>query len=80
LQPTDNKKNWEIKVSPNPVMGITQFFSNNIQTVKIYNSLGVLQKEMKLSEGKNDIDFNEFSKGLYFVKNELGQTYKILKE
>lgn len=68
------------KVFPNPVQDILYVESvNKIQRIKIYNAIGELVKETTVSE----INFEEFSSGIYVLKifSDKGvETKKIVKQ
>ncbi|MNR37407.1 hypothetical protein D3C85_1554190 [compost metagenome] len=56
-----------------------KFSGNNAKNkLYIYNTLGVLMKEMELEE-TGTIDFDEFSSGLYIIKSDNEHTVKIVK-
>ncbi|MCK8521079.1 DUF5060 domain-containing protein [Aquimarina sp. D1M17] len=77
-----------IKTFPNPainsinVSGVT-----NGATIKIFNSVGVLQKEVKFSDSQNTIDISELPSGYYILNvieqnknNQVISTKKIIKQ
>lgn len=69
---------------PNPSKNIVNLSANdNIQSIKIFNSIGqqVLSKE--LNNSTSNIDISTLSKGVYIMKVLIGDTegsYKLIKE
>jgi hypothetical protein len=52
--------------------------SAQVLQLELLNSLGQVQKEITLQKGENKISTNHLPSGLYFLKNELGLTQKVL--
>ncbi|UZO82556.1 carbohydrate-binding protein [Aquimarina sp. ERC-38] len=83
----DNIENTEIKVYPNPVQDILTI--DGIQAgsyAKVYNTLGMLQKEVKFEDNQTTINMSDLSSGYYFIKiingseaNKAIATEKIIK-
>jgi agmatine deiminase len=78
----ENQK-LEIKIYPNPAKTSFQIQSENIiKKIEIYNENGQKLKEIEIP--KNDVNIEDLSKGIYFVKifktaNEC-KTFKIIKK
>lgn len=53
---------------PNPVADKLFINTTRINTVRIYNSLGQLKLEQRLTVGKNELDVHHLNQGVYFVK------------
>jgi endonuclease I/chitodextrinase len=68
------------KMYPNPANGDNVFFktSQNL-TVKVYNILGKLIIDTKISTSKNNLNITTLSKGVYFVKIKSDNTSIIKK-
>ena len=72
--------NAVFSIYPNPTDGIIVIKQNTLfYDVYIYNSLGVLVKKLYTHNELNEIDLNDLSAGIYFIK--IGNhTNKILKK
>ncbi|WP_299437832.1 carbohydrate-binding protein [uncultured Aquimarina sp.] len=70
----------EITLYPNPVVDMINFSGNTAgKTVKIFNTVGVLVKQVILEEGQNTINMSDLSSGYYIVNIlEAGKTNKTL--
>jgi hypothetical protein len=71
----------EFNVYPNPTDGLWNIQTNeNMETVQIFNTVGMLVKEVKVGQSSTKIDATDLASGLYFAKisNEFNQT-KTLK-
>jgi hypothetical protein len=53
---------------PNPVADKVYLQTPDFGVVRIYNSLGQLMLERNLSSGKNELDVQHLSQGVYLVK------------
>lgn len=59
-----------MEIYPNPTSGVFNVDFKNANSIKVYNTLGVLVYEEKmeqLSEGTKSIDLSSFSNGIYIV-------------
>ncbi len=70
-----------LHVFPNPAATQLNFDDEKLigETITIYNNLGVLQKEIKLSNKKASIDISDLLPGMYFLESRKGNT-KFIKE
>jgi len=70
--------NEQIVFSPNPTNSIIHFVndSNEKRVISIFNANGQL---LETVEVQNQLDFNRFELGIYFLQMN-GKTYKIIKE
>ena len=55
----------ETKVYPNPMSNVLHIESNNVQSVAIFNAVG---QQVLFVENTNEINVEDLSEGLYFVK------------
>jgi len=81
----ENGYNKSLKIYPNPASNRITVDCTILQNIKIsiYNSIGKLILQRQLSNGKNEIDLSNFSKGIYIIKieNEQGiMQQKLIKE
>ncbi|WP_298313472.1 carbohydrate-binding protein [uncultured Aquimarina sp.] len=72
--------NDDITFYPNPVVDIINISGETAgKTIKMYNTIGVLVKEVVLQESQNTIDISDLSAGIYIVNIlEAGKTNNIL--
>ncbi|AXT53266.1 T9SS C-terminal target domain-containing protein [Aquimarina sp. BL5] len=72
--------NDNITFYPNPVVDIINISGETAgKTIKMYNTIGVLVKEVVLQESQNTIDISDLSSGIYIVNIlEAGKTNNIL--
>ncbi len=73
----------QLAVYPNPNTGTFFIESTQSLDVTIYNALGQLILQQRLTEGKNSIQLNEEAKGIYILQvNQSGRisNYKLVKE
>ncbi|WP_299213802.1 carbohydrate-binding protein [uncultured Aquimarina sp.] len=70
----------DITFYPNPVVDVINISGETAgKTIKMYNAIGVLVKEVVLQESQNTIDMSDLSSGIYIVNIlEAGKTNKIL--
>lgn len=69
-----------ISAYPNPVQGMLNINSKNVESIDVYTLTG---QKVKSNKNSNQIDFSELSQGLYLVKisaDNQTQTLKIVKE
>ncbi len=78
-------ENEGVQIYPNPVLStlnvkITDdlyenFGDNDIKSISIYNSLGMLERQILCSDKSNaSVDVDDFASGIYFVKVETAST------
>ncbi|NOQ26342.1 MAG: choice-of-anchor D domain-containing protein [Bacteroidales bacterium] len=72
----------KLLVYPNPARQIIYLKGfENINTIKIYNAIGVLVLEKNLENNLTEIDISEFRSGIYFIKStNINKTIKFIKE
>jgi len=78
-----SKSETGMMLYPNPNNGMFYIETSQSLAVSIYNSLGQLIIQQKLSEGKNQINLHEHANGIYFIEiNQNGKTIlmKLIKE
>ena len=60
------ENNFEIY--PNPAKDIVKIIGPHISTVKIYNYLGILVKEIEANSNEIEINVSNYNSGIYFVE------------
>jgi hypothetical protein len=77
----DNESISDLSVYPNPTNNVIKVATNNvIKKLELYNSNGQLLKSINNS---NEIDLNEFTVGVYWLKvimDNSSETKKIVKK
>ncbi|MBW1295585.1 carbohydrate-binding protein [Aquimarina litoralis] len=70
----------DIIIYPNPIVDVMNISGTTAgKTIKVFNTVGVLVKEVALTEGQNTIDMSNLSSGYYIINIlEPGKTNKIL--
>jgi len=78
----NNTEIEKVKVYPNPVKDILTIESiNNITDIRIINSLGQVINSVSLDNSdKLNIDFSNYTKGVYFVNLRLKDGNHIIKK
>ncbi|TDR24226.1 LamG-like jellyroll fold domain-containing protein [Flavobacterium cheniae] len=75
--------NSVIELYPNPTSGILNIDSQQNVTVEVYDLLGKLVLNQKISVGTNSFDISNFNTGVYILKVTNGngntQTHKLIK-
>ncbi|WP_333662956.1 DUF5074 domain-containing protein [Chishuiella changwenlii] len=66
-------------IYPNPVTNTLFIETDKVDKAEIYNLAGLKVAEKILQKGKNNIDVNNLSKGVYIIKTN-NTTYKIIKK
>jgi len=77
-----NNSNIETRqflVYPNPNSGAFVIETSTAVTAVILNALGQTVLKQQLTEGKNQIDLNEQTKGIYFIQIKDGSATKTIK-
>jgi hypothetical protein len=64
----DVKASSSLNVYPNPASAVINIEAASAGTVKIFNTLGVVVKELAFDGTKTSVDVSGVSKGLYFVQ------------
>ena len=78
-----NELTSNITIYPNPVVSTLNIDTENINTISIYNTLGQLVTEINVNSNNTQINVNNWSKGVYFIKlsnNENTITKTIVKQ
>jgi hypothetical protein len=71
----------DFRLFPNPTKGIVYIDGlGKITNVSIYNITGQLLNDFHSGLESNEIDLSKLSKGIYFLKINNGNTYKVIKE
>lgn len=80
----DQSLDSKIILSPNPSGGDVNIFTDlNVSEIMIYNTLGAVMKEYKNFEINKNLNINDLSPGMYFLKfNVLGDfvTKKLIRQ
>jgi hypothetical protein len=64
----DSEAQEEMIIFPNPAKGNVYLKTNELTSVSIYNSSGILVKQQKASPSLNNIDVSGLNPGVYYVK------------
>ncbi len=75
---TINLEAGEFSVYPNPAQDQVTVSTSQEGNLKIYNQLGRLVKQTRLSEGTNEIDLSTLSTGIYIFKTETGGAKRVV--
>jgi len=74
-----NYKKKELLIFPNPFMKTIKIKVSSEQNIEFFNSFGEKVKQIFLDKGENIIDLNGLSSGIYYIKDNTSQVYKVLK-
>ena len=55
-------------IYPNPVKDAVKIQGNNINSISVYNSVGVLVERIEVSNNETEINMNGYNTGIYFVQ------------
>lgn len=83
LSVSDVESDLLVRFYPNPIQSFLTIESNAnpIQTLKVSSLLGqVIYNEATINSTKKDIDFSQFSKGVYFVTINNSKVVKVIKD
>lgn len=69
----------DVKVFPNPSTGNFTIETQNNYNIEVTNLLGEKIHTQKLEQGKNELNLNSHSSGIYFIKTN-NSIFKIIKE
>jgi hypothetical protein len=69
----------KIKLYPNPTNGTVFINMPNPNKVYVYNTLGILTKELYLEKGEHEIDISNFPSGVYLFRIA-NESIKLIKE
>ena len=58
----------ELNIFPNPVKDVVMIQGNNINSVNVYNSVGVLVEKIEAGSNEVEINMNDYNTGIYFVQ------------
>ena len=83
LNSTDFEAGKEIKIYPNPSNGIFNILAQENISIELYDVVGKLIMNQKLSIGTNSFDISNFNAGVYLLKvtnnNGNSETHKLIK-
>lgn len=68
---------FPLQIFPNPSDGLLSIKTNSSGPIEIYNINGKLLLNTQIQEGKNTLNLETFSEGIYFLKFE-GKAYKLV--
>ncbi|AXT56154.1 DUF5060 domain-containing protein [Aquimarina sp. AD1] len=76
----DGQVEDDITLYPNPVVDVINISGSTAgKTIKVFNTVGILVKEVVLTDGQNTVDMSNLSSGYYIINIlEAGKTNKIL--
>lgn len=61
---------FDISVYPNPTQGLINVNIQNAAQYRVYSALGQLLQSGELTQNEKQIDFSNFSKGIYYLRME----------
>ena len=64
---TEVKEN-NINIYPNPVKDVVRVSGAEINSISVYNSVGVLVEKIEVSNNETEINMNDYNTGIYFVQ------------
>lgn len=77
---SDNRKESDFNIYPNPAQNLINLEINVDETVRIFNISGAKVLEKKLSAGRHEIHINQLSQGIYTVQVNGKSKRLIIKE
>ena len=72
-------ENSDVKIFPNPVRNIMNIELSSDANMKILNSVGATVFTRKLNSGNNSIDVSYLTNGVYYLTDNKGSVWKIIK-
>ena len=60
--------NNNFNIYPNPVKDLVMIQGRNINSISVYNSVGVLVERIEVSNNETEINMSEYNTGIYFVQ------------
>ena len=70
----------KIVISPNPVLDILVFKHLTRETnARLYNQMGQEVFKVKLQKGNSEIDMSKLRTGIYIIKLDNGDVYRVVK-
>lgn len=75
-----NNNGHELSLYPNPAENSIKIVGENIKTLSIYNSLGILIDNKEVENDAMELNLDKYVKGLYYVKAQTYDGYIIAKK
>ncbi len=66
----ENETATNLNIYPNPVKDVVRVSGENINSVSIYNSIGVLVERIEVRSNNAEINMNDYNTGIYFIQVE----------
>ena len=76
---TDNNSKEVLTVFPNPTNDIVKITTSTTMDIVVFNSVGAVVKEQKVTKGTSQIDVSTWSNGVYFIKVLNGENSTVQK-
>lgn len=73
------KKN-SLDIFPNPTTSFINVWTDENIQINVFNQVGKIVESQKLSRGNNRIELSHLTSGVYFLRDENGQIWRIIKE
>lgn len=74
-----NKRN-SLVIYPNPTTSFINVWTDENIQISVFNQVGKIVESQKLNRGNNRIELSHLTSGVYFLRNENGQVWRIIKE
>lgn len=74
-----NKRN-SLRIYPNPTTSFINVWADENTQISVFNQVGKIVESQKLSRGNNRLELNHLTSGMYFLRDENGQVWRIIKE
>ena len=66
----ENETASNLNIYPNPVKDVVRVSGEDINSISVYNSLGVLVEKIEVSSNNAEINMNDYNTGIYFIQVE----------
>jgi hypothetical protein len=66
----ENETVSNLNIYPNPVKDVVRVSGEDINSISVYNSLGVLVEKIEVRSNNAEINMNDYNTGIYFIQVE----------
>jgi hypothetical protein len=66
----ENETASNLNIYPNPVKDVVRVSGEDINSISVYNSLGVLVEKIEVRSNNTEINMNDYNTGIYFIQVE----------
>lgn len=66
----ENEAASNLNIYPNPVKDVVRVSGEDINSISVYNSLGVLVEKIEVRSNNAEINMNDYNTGIYFIQVE----------